>query len=669
MIKPAQKISIVFHKENRRNILKFLQNKEIVEFIKERESGKYEENAEIFDRKIEIHTKLAEAEYAINFLLPWQSRNEKKSLRERMQGLFASSKIYLAEKTVEKRVEEFNLFEVVDRCKELEARINELNNFIDDLTRKERINHKWIDFPYDLSDLDGLKNLKMIVCSTVNLEKVNDAIKKETNLHEIKEISRISSGKVDNVKFCLFYHPEEEEKIKKILESCGAENQEEVMRLKNLPRMEIKKIKARLAKYKKEKKDIIKEMNKLFFSSGRDLKMAHDYLNWKEKRIEAILQGNCTDCAVCVKAWIDPDRIKELEEGLFKVTKNFQVFELKTGEKEQPPVIVKRKRFLTPVEAVMNLYGMPKEDEVDPLPLMAPFFILFFAICLGDVGYGFFMFLLPLLAIKAMRIPVEGRGFLHLLMYLGLASCVTGALFGGWFGADLDKLSSGPIKDALLTLRITDPLNDPMQILFFALGLGILQVMFGIFIKMYWTIKTRNVKEGLLDGLPWLYFITAILLYAAAGSKLIPLGMDFAKYLVFAGVLFLVLTQGRKNKNIFKKIFGGVSSLYGLVGYFSDVVSYSRLLALGLATGVIAAVVNMIADMVGEMIPVVGAIASIVVLVFGHAFNLLISGFGAFIHSMRLQFVEFLPKFMAGGGKKFNSFKKEEKYVEISSNK
>jgi len=136
-----------------------------------------------------------------------------------------------------------------------------------------------------------------------------------------------------------------------------------------------------------------------------------------------------------------------------------------------------------------------------------------------------------------------------------------------------------------------------------------------------------------------------------------------------AGVLFLVLTQGRKNKNIFKKVFGGVSSLYGLVGYFSDVVSYSRLLALGLATGVIAAVVNMIADMVGEMIPVVGAIAAVVVLVFGHAFNLLISGFGAFIHSMRLQFVEFLPKFMTGGGKKFNSFKKEEKYVEISSNK
>ena len=113
------------------------------------------------------------------------------------------------------------------------------------------------------------------------------------------------------------------------------------------------------------------------------------------------------------------------------------------------------------------------------------------------------------------------------------------------------------------------------------------------------------------------------------------------------------------------KILSGIAGLYGLVGYFSDVVSYSRLLALGLATSVIASVVNLIAVIVGDMIPLIGTIVSGLILVFGHLFNLAISGFGAFIHSMRLQFVEFFPKFVIGGGKKFNPFRKEGEYVEL----
>ncbi len=113
------------------------------------------------------------------------------------------------------------------------------------------------------------------------------------------------------------------------------------------------------------------------------------------------------------------------------------------------------------------------------------------------------------------------------------------------------------------------------------------------------------------------------------------------------------------------KLAGGVGKLYDLVGYFSDVVSYSRLLALGLATGVIASVVNLTAGIIGDMIPIFGGLVYFLIIVFGHLFNLAISGFGAFIHSMRLQFVEFFPKFIDGGGRKFNPFRKEGEYVEI----
>jgi len=138
-----------------------------------------------------------------------------------------------------------------------------------------------------------------------------------------------------------------------------------------------------------------------------------------------------------------------------------------------------------------------------------------------------------------------------------------------------------------------------------------------------------------------------------------------ALYAVLVGVALLVLTQGRKEKNIALKILKGVSSLYGLVGYFSDTLSYSRLLALGLATGIIAMVINLIAGLAINMIPYFGWVVAIIILIGGHTFNLVINVLGAFIHSSRLQFVEFFSKFMEGGGVRFKPFKKEAKYVQI----
>ena len=137
------------------------------------------------------------------------------------------------------------------------------------------------------------------------------------------------------------------------------------------------------------------------------------------------------------------------------------------------------------------------------------------------------------------------------------------------------------------------------------------------------------------------------------------------KCLVFGGLILVVLTKGRKQKNIFLKILVGIGGLYDLIGYFSNVLSYSRLLALGLATGVIAMTINLLAEIFSDMIPVVGTMVGVVILIGGHLFSLAINALGAFIHSTRLQCVEFFPSFIEGGGRRFVSFKREGKYVHL----
>ena len=167
------------------------------------------------------------------------------------------------------------------------------------------------------------------------------------------------------------------------------------------------------------------------------------------------------------------------------------------------------------------------------------------------------------------------------------------------------------------------------------------------------------------DDIAWIAIVVFLLLWVAAGQGIIPAHLERGFWiLTLASAIVLVLTQGREHKNILLKIGAGVLSLYGLIGFLSDMLSYSRLLALGLATGIIGLVVNLIASMVTEMIPGVGWILAVFVLLGGHTFNLAINALGAFIHSGRLQFVEFFPKFIEGGGVPYKPFGRVSQYVD-----
>ena len=201
------------------------------------------------------------------------------------------------------------------------------------------------------------------------------------------------------------------------------------------------------------------------------------------------------------------------------------------------------------------------------------------------------------------------------------------------------------------------PFRQPSSVLILAFIMGIIQIYTGIILNAYKNIRAGHIADALMDQGLWLVLLTGLLMFVK--PELATIG----KYMALFGAVGLVLTQGRSQKGILKKLTSGILSLYDITGYLSDVLSYSRLLALGLTTGVIASVINTMAKTVSGSI--VGYVAMALIIIGGHVFNLVINVLGAYVHSSRLQYIEFFSKFYDSGGRAFNPLRVKKTYVEL----
>jgi V/A-type H+-transporting ATPase subunit I len=196
-----------------------------------------------------------------------------------------------------------------------------------------------------------------------------------------------------------------------------------------------------------------------------------------------------------------------------------------------------------------------------------------------------------------------------------------------------------------------------MAVLIVSFAFGIIQIYAGLILNAYKNIRDGRTSDALMDQGLWIVFLTGLIMFALPQLK------SLAKYVAIIGAIGLLLTQGRSQKGIFKKFTSGLLSLYDVTGYLSDVLSYSRLLALGLATGVIATVINTMAKLVG--VNAIGVILMIIIMFGGHVFNLLINVLGAYVHSSRLQYIEFFGKFYDSGGRAFDPLRIKTTFVDF----
>ena len=379
-----------------------------------------------------------------------------------------------------------------------------------------------------------------------------------------------------------------------------------------------------------------------------------------------------------ITGYIPAESAPALEKEL---TEKFEAYvELETpAEDEDVPVKLKNNAFAAPVEGVLESYSMPGRKEIDPSTLMAVFYYFLFGMMLSDAGYGLLMVIGCGVALAKFKNMEESlRKFLKMFLYCGISTVFWGAMFGSFFGDAVTVIGKTFFNvDISIPALWFTPLNEPMRLLLFSFLIGVIHLFAGLGAQFYQLARQGLWKDAIFDVVFWYMLVGGGILYLLSMqmfADMVSLGFTLPAAVGTAGAIAagigavgIVLTAGRESRSPFKRLLKGLYGLYGVSGYLSDILSYSRLLALGLATGVIASVFNQMGAMLGN------SPAGVAVFVFaflvGHTLNLGINVLGAYVHTNRLQFVEFFGKFFEGGSRKFNPFSAKTKYFKITEEK
>ena len=414
------------------------------------------------------------------------------------------------------------------------------------------------------------------------------------------------------------------------------------------------------------------------------LRLMSDYYRVRTEKYEVLGQLPQTRAAFALAGYVPAKVAGRLAAEL---TERFaaSVDVERIPEEEQPPVLLHNNTFARSGEGVLASFGLPKKDELDPTGIMTVFYVFLFGLMLSDAAYGAIISIACGAAIlKFPRMEESLKKFLQLFFWCGLSTLFWGIMFGGYFGDALDVIAktffgvSLPEGQSVIPALWFVPLNDPMRLLMYSLLFGCIHLFTGLGIKGYLCIKNKDYMAFLCDVVFWFLLILGLLLILIPSSMFASMfGLEvtfpafvhvLAKGMAIDGALGILLFAGRRRKNQWGiRLALGAYDLYNITGWLSDLLSYSRLLALGLATGVIASVVNQMGSMMGRSIP--GILLFAVVFLVGHTFNLAINLLGAYVHTCRLQYVEFFGKFYEGGGKEFTPFRSNTKYVDIKGGK
>ena len=369
----------------------------------------------------------------------------------------------------------------------------------------------------------------------------------------------------------------------------------------------------------------------------------------------------------------DAPALKEYLETHFDAEVEFE-----EATNEDAPVKLKNNKFAEPVESVLATYSYPDKHEADPTSVMAIFYYIFFGLMFSDAGYGIVMALacgICLMKFKGMEAGL--RRSMKMFFWCGITTTFWGLLFGSFFGDAVSVISTTffhtapPNIPGLVTPIWFNPVDEPMRMLMFSFLLGIIHLFTGLAMQAYNDIKNKEYLPVLYDVISWyllvgggiLALLTMDMMQNIAGFTLPPIFGTVGGIMAAVGAVIILIFSGRESSNPIIRLAKGAYGLYGTTSYLSDILSYSRLLALGLATGVIATVFNKIGGMMGD--GVIGAILFAIIFIIGHGVNIGINALGAYVHTNRLQFVEFFGKFYKGGGREFKPFKINTKHYTV----
>ena len=405
------------------------------------------------------------------------------------------------------------------------------------------------------------------------------------------------------------------------------------------------------------------------------------YFHTMEMRSRVFERWLATENAFILTGWVKQDDRERLAALITDYdTLSFEEVEPEKGEK--PPVAFANLRLFAPFQLLTRLYSYPSHESIDPSPVLSIYFALFFGITLTDAGYGLVLVLIALFGLAKFS---GGRDILWIIFWGGsftiLAGLLTGGIFGDLFRLENPFISVPFISELREKLLWFDPMKEPMTFFRVVLLLGVAHIVTGMVMGLVSHIKQKKYGDAMVENGAWLLILFSLLTVLFATNACISMSLVTSKepplpaqtvapafVVLVAMSLVIILFGARNEKSLFFRFFIGFLKLVVLSGVFSylgDILSYIRLMALGMVTAGIGMAVNTIAFLMID-IPVIGIVFTVFVLLLGHLFNLVINLLGGFVHTLRLQYVEFFSKFFAGGGEPFAPLSESRKYIEIT---
>ena len=642
------KFTLLTFESKKEELLRRLQGFSNVEFINLQDENLLEANEELQSlNKDEVDSRIAKyeedlskAKTTLDFLTHYiPKKSGLKALEDDKENLTIDE--------LEKAVENINWNEIYSKVKEKEDELHSIESKITKLEGEIEVLNPWQAL--DIS-FEALNELNMVSTFIGSISKqYEEQLNKSLDSEYVEIISRGNN----DINILVVSLSERHDEVLNILRGFGFSSFKS--EFNEIPQViitnhahEIEELKSKIFFVKEEVASFEEDYNKM--------KLVYDYLTNAVLRYKASNNFLRTTNTVAIQGWCEVENNEKLQNICKEVLNDdyYISFEdVKEDEVDVVPVKLSNGILNKTFESVTEMYSLPKYNEVDPTPLLVPFYLIFFGMMVADVGYGLVMLIAAFCAMKFLKLNKKNEDFARFFLFLSIPTIAIGLIYGSFFG------------DAVKIPGLINPTEDVNTLLVASIVFGVIQILFGLCIKAYTLIKSGKPKDAFYDVGSWL--ITLISICVLAGC--IMLGWpSIVKYIAIAAMIFgmvvIVLTGGREEKTKGAQIGQGLYALYGITGYIGDLVSYTRLMALGLSGGCIAGALNLL------MKSLTGPAIILLPLVFvaAHVFNLLLGLLGAYVHTARLQYVEYFSKFYEGGGKAFTPFKASEKYMNLKEN-
>lgn len=642
------KFTLLAFESDRKKLLEELQKLEEVQFINLQSQDVLEDQEDFVGLdKVSLDSSYAKFEedlskikFTMEFLKPYVSK--KSGLGEML-----SDKKQMSYEEINKYMTNSSWKVIYNEIKGKEERLNSINNELTKIESEIDLLKAWINFdaPFKL-----LKNLKSAYFLGSFPKQYEEELIDKLNKSEYPTYYEVISKNNSDVSILVITNIESRENISEELKQVG---------FSAFPVIYDETASEKINSLKSDHKNLLDEEKSIkeslitYNDKMEELEIAYEFFSSLIVRELASNNFLKTNKIIAISGWIKKDSNEILEETVRSILDSnyYMTFsEVEDKEVEKVPIRLKNGSFASSFEGLVEMYSLPQYSEVDPTPILSVFYFIFFGMMLSDAGYGLIMVCATSYALWKVKDP-EKRKFFKLLFFAGISTVIWGAIYGSWFG-DLFPEYFGINVPYLL-----NPATGIMEIFIMSLVFGFVHVFVGLGIKAYVLIRAGAIKDMVYDVLTW--YSTLI----GAVFMLLGIGGVLGKVLLFGGLIALLLTQGRASESIGGKIGGGVYGVYGITGYLGDIVSYSRLLALGLATGFIANALNLIVNLIPSPF---SYIISPILFIGLHLFNLLINALGSYVHAARLQYLEFFSKFYEGGGRKFTPFKLSDIFIKIT---